>query len=128
MMRKLKALVVASMVATATIFLIEPSSGQTAQQEKVCRDFKVDPFQRIRACTAAIEAGGKSMPPKVLAELYAERAIAYSLVSDFERAIADDQKALPFFPHTQNAIDRNNIRLQWLRYLKEIEAMVRPST
>src|ERR1035437_2790186 len=112
---------------------IHPSMAQTAQQLKICEgsnsaastDYSTQQLQIISSCSAIIQTGhlpdGKPIPPKKLAQFYVDRAISYETFNDYERAIADHEKAVAFFPGTQTNIDRLKNRLLWLRYLKEIQ-------
>jgi tetratricopeptide (TPR) repeat protein len=101
------------------------SIAQTAQQKKTCANVSADAFERISACSAFIQTqrlpSGVTIPTKELAQVYVNRAIAYEAVSAYERAIADYEKATPFFPANQANIDRARVELRWLQYLGEIQ-------
>jgi tetratricopeptide (TPR) repeat protein len=120
-------IVASALLASTCLILIfgRPSMAQTAQQQKLCANIFGNPIQTISACSALIQAqrlpNGTPLTPKMLAELHFNRGIAYNGIADFERAIADYEKAAPFDARAPRNIYEVKIRMAWLRYLKEIQ-------
>jgi len=119
-----KLVLLSAILLVATLFA-RPSMAQTAQQQKICANISNNPIQMIAACSALIQAqrlpNGKPLTPKMLAELHFNRGVAYGIINDFERSIADYKKAAPFDARAARNIYETQTNMAWLRYLKEIQ-------
>jgi hypothetical protein len=105
--------------------IVKPSIAQTVEQQQACVSIYVAPATRVLACTALIEAGrlpnGQPLSPTALAQLHVDRSVGYELMHDFARARDDHKAALSVFPLAQVNIDRFQVEVDWLHYLKEIQ-------
>ena len=103
------------------------AAAQTAKQEQICRDDNItgDVVERVDACSALISAGktanGRPASEKTLGGWYFTRGLAYGILEDYERAIADYRKVPPSDARAVRNIYPIEIKLAWLRYLKEIQ-------
>jgi lipoprotein NlpI len=84
---------------------IWPATAQSPQPADRCAndDRNAAPDQRIDACTAAIASGKWSGPG--LAWAYSNRALAYLLAGDYDRAIADADEAIRLDPNDAAAFN-----------------------
>ena len=125
---RLPNLVLVSAILLVFTLFAKPSMAQTAEQQRICANSFGNPIQIISACSALIQAqrlpNGKPLTPKMLAELHFNRGIAYGVINDFERAIADYEKTL--FVHARarrTYYQKSDQILAWLRYLKGLRMM-----
>jgi tetratricopeptide (TPR) repeat protein len=81
----------AVLVATAALLMALAASVR-AEDANSTHCFGKDNDRRIEACTALIEGGGVSQ--SLLAEVYAMRALAYSLKGEYATAIRDYDLAI----------------------------------
>jgi tetratricopeptide (TPR) repeat protein len=81
-----------SAVLVATALLMALTASVRAEDANSTNCFGKDNDRRIEACTALIEGGGVSQ--SLLAEVYAMRALAYSLKGEYATAIRDYDLAI----------------------------------
>jgi hypothetical protein len=122
----LRRLFFSAMLAAAFLPGAGKAAAQTAKQEQICRDDNFNDFVgQVDACSALIAGGktanGRPASEKTLGGWYFSRALAYAILDDYERAIADYRKVPPSDTRAVRNIYPLELKLAWLRYLKEIQ-------
>lgn len=97
----------------AAVLIAAVATAVRADDSLLC--FGDDNEGRIRGCTALIEHGGGASNP-LLADVYARRALAYSLLGQYSTAIRDYDMALQMQPNS--AVALNNRAWAYFRWGK----------
>ena len=101
--------VIATAAAVATAQEQQPQPDPQQQDSKGC--LSSDPGQRIKGCTAVIEAPDTT--PEVRAEAFFRRGLSWSEYNEYERAIQDYSETLKILPEHSSAL--NNRAYSWLK-------------
>jgi tetratricopeptide (TPR) repeat protein len=116
----------AGLIATLALAMAVVATAR-ADDASAIDCFGKDSARRIEGCTALIEGGGVS--PSQLADVYAMRALAYSLKGDYATAIRDYDVAIQKRP--EFAVALNNRAWAYFRWgkadvaLPDVEASLR---
>ena len=108
----------AVLVATAALLMALAASAR-AEDANATHCFGKDNDRRIEGCTALIEGGGVSQ--SLLAEVYAMRALAFSLKGEYATAIRDYNLAIEMRPGFSVAL--NNRAWAYFRWGKTATAL-----